>query len=131
MEIKEIFAKLKELLNNSYCVYSNYPVGAIIETDKGYFNGVNVENGSFGLTICAERNAIGAAISNGAKEVKTVYVLTKDLNDTGTPCGACRQVISEFANEQAQVYIINYDGSYKSYHIDQLIPYKWSAKKSL
>lgn len=131
MEIKEIFTKLKELLNNSYCVYSNYPVAAIIETEKGYFSGVNVENGSFGLTVCAERTAIGNAITEGAKKIKTVYVLTRDLNDTGTPCGACRQVVSEFASEETNLFIFNYDGTYKNHHIDQLIPHKWSPKKSL
>lgn len=82
---------------NAYCPYSKFPVGAAVvgEDDKTYI-GCNVENTSYGMTICAERNAIFNAIANGCKKIKCV-VISLPVPNVG-PCGACRSVIDEFAD---------------------------------
>lgn len=84
---------------NAYCPYSKFPVGAAVLTDNGeVFSGCNVENAAFGLTICAERNAIFQAIAKGAKRLLTVVIYTP-TPIASAPCGSCRQVINEFGPE--------------------------------
>ena len=79
----------------AYAPYSRYHVGAAVRADDGrVFSGCNVENASYGLSMCAERTAIFGAVAAGATQVKAVAVATED---GGTPCGACRQVLAEFA----------------------------------
>lgn len=88
--------KSKAVSTNAYCRYSKFHVGAAIKTKSGkIFTGCNVENVSFGLTMCAERNAIGAMITAGESDPQEVVIYTP--TDTPTlPCGACRQVLNEF-----------------------------------
>jgi len=82
---------------HAYCPYSNFPVGAALLTCDGHvFTGVNVENASYGLTVCAERNAIAAAVAAGALEFDTIAIAAGGGTDPVTPCGACRQVLAEF-----------------------------------
>jgi len=77
--------------------YSNYPVGAAVLTESGrIYDGVNIENAAYPVTICAERVAIFKAVSNGEKELKAIAVVTKN---GGMPCGSCRQVMAEFNPE--------------------------------
>jgi len=94
----------------AYQPYSHYSVGAALLTKSGkIFTGCNVENASYGLTICAERTAVFKAISEGEKDIEAIVVVTKD---GGMPCGACRQVLNEFnpkmiviaTDEQGQVH---------------------------
>ena len=98
-------AKLKlaarEAAAKAYAPYSGFAVGAAIWSDAGVFTGANVENASYGLTNCAERSAIFAAVSAGARRVRCVVVYTPTREPTA-PCGACRQVIHEFGPD-AQV----------------------------
>lgn len=89
----------------AYVPYSQFKVGAAILTaDDEIFVGVNFENVSYGLTICAERNAIGTLITGGQRAIKAVAVSSEN---GVTPCGACRQVLLEFAPEDVPVYLIN------------------------
>ena len=101
--------KLLKLLDNIYAVYSNFPVAAIVVMNDGReFCGVNVENASYGATICAERSAIVSAISAGYKrhDFKELYIMTKSVK-VSTCCFICRQVISEMFNEDAKVVCMN------------------------
>jgi len=99
-----LIQKAEEARANAYAPYSVYRVGAAILDEEGRIHvGVNVENISFGLTVCAERNAVGAMAAAGGREIKAVAVVTKD---GGTPCGACRQVLAEFAPDPVKVLVI-------------------------
>ncbi len=82
---------------HAHAPYSSFAVGAALEsTDGRVFSGCNVENASFGLTVCAERNALGAAIAAGARKFRRIAVVSRGA---AAPCGACRQVLSEFGIE--------------------------------
>ena len=92
--------KLLELIKNSYAPYSKLHFACIVETEDGsLFNGVNIENASFGGTICAERNAINNAISNGHKKFKVLYLMT-DNEDICYPCNICKQTFLEFFDDK-------------------------------
>src|SRR5208337_4896960 len=97
MEIDGLYALALEAASESYSPYSRFRVGAaILCADGRVFTGTNVENRSFGLTVCAERNAIAAAIVGGKRDFAMIVVATPDAEYPVSPCGACRQVLSEF-----------------------------------
>ncbi len=105
---------------NAYAPFSKFKVGAAVLTANGrVFAGCNVENGSYGLTICAERVAIFKAISAGQREVRAVLVYA-DTPELTPPCGACLQVITEFsANPEI---VLSNGRSRKTYHLRELLP---------
>lgn len=118
---------LEKLLENSYAVYSNYRVSCTcIMNDGRMFNGVNVENASFGATICAERNAITSAITSGYKkgDFKELHVMV-DSEKIAHPCFVCRQVITEFFNSNDKVYVYN-KKDMEVYRVSELCPYPFS-----
>ena len=89
----------------AYAPYSRFPVGAVLVAEDGRaFEGVNVENGSYGLTICAERSACVQAVGAGARRFTAIGVATHTSAHTGSPCGACRQFLAEFGLELVVVY---------------------------
>lgn len=97
-EIEKLFEKALKVSENAHAPYSNFHVGAAVIGNNGkIYVGCNVENGSYGLTMCAERNAIFAAIADGCKNIKAVMIVAPTGHRTG-PCGACRSVIDEFAD---------------------------------
>lgn len=113
------------LLNNSYSPYSKFRVASIVVMKDGVeFNGVNVENASYGVTNCAERSAIYTAISNGYKpyDFEKLYVMC-DCDDIGTPCFICRQVISEMFEKDKEIICINPKNEMKKFRVDELCPY--------
>ncbi len=123
-----IFKQLKALQKKAYCKYSHYAVAAIIETDKGIFEGVNVENAAYGVTLCAERNAITTAITNGATKVNKVSLITDSVDDGGTPCGACRQVMVEFMKPNSIVDVYSSKGTVVSYKLQELLPFSFDKE---
>ncbi|MEO0080319.1 MAG: cytidine deaminase [candidate division WOR-3 bacterium] len=111
----------------AYCPYSNFPVGAAVLTEEGrIFSGANVENASYGLTICAERVAIAKAVSAGARRIRAVLVFapTKELPP---PCGACLQVISEFG-EDCEVILTNGCRSRRT-RLRRLLPFRFRVDR--
>ena len=106
---------------NAYANYSHFQVGAVVITkDERYFLGANVENASYGLTCCAERNAVFAAIGSGARSFKALCVVA-DTEEPVAPCGACRQVLAEFPFEK--IILANCKGLTKIMTVAELLPY--------
>ncbi|ABL88257.1 cytidine deaminase [Pyrobaculum islandicum DSM 4184] len=95
-DVEDLIEKARAVINNAYAPYSNFKVAAVVKTKSGkVYTGVNVENASYGLTICAERVAVFKAVSEGDRDIDVVVVYT-DTEEPTPPCGACRQVIAEF-----------------------------------
>ena len=120
--------KLVSLLENAYCPYSKFPVSSIIVMKDGTeFSGVNVEDACTHAGICAERNAITTAITNGYKkgDFKEVHVLTSS-EGVGTCCGVCRQLIAEFFDKDALVYCYSKTGEMKRFTVEELLPFSFN-----
>ena len=114
----------KEACENAYAPYSNFPVGACVLCDDGAtYKGCNVENASYGLTLCAERNAISSAIANGAKAgIKAIAIFATNQTDC-LPCGACRQWIYEFQrNSDIKIITQGENSQINVYAISELLP---------
>ncbi len=112
----------------AYAPYSRFTVGAALLADDGQvYTGVNVENASYGLTVCAERNAIGAMALAGGRRVLAVAVCTEN---GVTPCGACRQVLSEFAPHEGDVpvWIVDGPGAVRETTLAALLPDDFGAR---
>ena len=104
----------------AYVPYSHYKVGAAILTGNGRLvTGVNVENASYGLTICAERTAVTKMVSEGEQVITAVVVATEN---GGSPCGACRQVLAEFAPEDIPIWLIDAQGKWQETTLHTLLP---------
>lgn len=118
-----------EAAANAYAPYSKFHVGAAVYTQGGkYFTGCNVENGSFGLTMCAERVAIGSAVSAGEREIVAVAVATVS---GVSPCGACRQVMNEFGQADCVVLICNDRGDLlQQFTLGTLLPSSFHGPSS-
>lgn len=118
---KKLLAAALAARENAYAPYSKFKVGAAVETADGHiFTGCNVENASYGLTCCAERNAVFAAIGSGARSFKALCVVA-DTEEPVAPCGACRQVLAEFPFEK--IILANCKGRTKIMTVAELLPY--------
>jgi len=99
METDELVRAARSALDRAYAPYSGFPVAAaLLARDGRVFTGVNVENASIGLSVCAERNAIAKAVSEGVREFEKLVIVTRAPEPT-MPCGVCRQVIWEFSHD--------------------------------
>jgi cytidine deaminase len=119
----------KQARQNAYAPYSGYNVGAAVLDDRGRIHsGCNVENASFGATICAERAAVANMIAEGGKKIKAAAVLTED---GGTPCGLCLQVLSEFAADPAAVEVLcaATNGTQRTFKLSELMPHPFKLKE--
>lgn len=124
MKKNELYKVAKKSRENSYSPYSKHKVGAALVTKTGkIFGGCNVENASYGGTICAERVAIQTAVaSEGKISIKEILVIT-DHEPAWTPCGFCRQVIAEFATKDTKIHISNLKGIQSTISIAELLPF--------
>lgn len=119
LELAELARQARE---GAYAPYSKFKVGAVIECCDGQiFTGCNVENSSYGLSMCAERVAIFKAISEGAREFRRIAVVA-DTDGPVRPCGACRQVISDMMGCQAEVIMTNLYGQVEVMKVCDLLP---------
>ena len=123
--------KAKKAFNNAYAPYSKFHVGSALVTESNeVFYGCNVENASYGLTVCAERNCICNAVVNGQTQLKALVVYTEQKKLT-PPCGACRQVIVEFFQSDAQIKAINHLGDEITWSVNELLPAAFIPKHLL
>ena len=124
MEYQELVDKAIEAKQNSYSPYSNFKVGAALLAKSGeVYLGTNIENASYGLTICAERTALFKAVSEGEKEFVSIAINCEtDSFNYAFPCGACRQVIAEFLSDDADVIVSIRSGEFKVYKVKDLLP---------
>lgn len=118
----ELLAAAWAAYRNAYVPYSGFPVGAALRgADGRVYAGANVENASYGLGRCAEQSAIQAMASAGVRAFDAIVVVSgSDL--PASPCGACRQILHEFA-PGARVRLVNADGQEQSYRVDELLPH--------
>jgi cytidine deaminase len=104
IKLDELFAEARKAADSAYARYSKFRVGAALLADDGtVFSGCNVENRSYGLTICAERTAVVKAVSSGYRSFAALAISTPDSEIPVGPCGACRQVLSEFMRPESPV----------------------------
>jgi homotetrameric cytidine deaminase len=122
MPLSDLRAAARTARNAAYAPYSRFAVGAAVETADGRrFTGANVENASYGLTMCAERSAVFAAVLAGAQRIAAVAVSGPD-GVTTAPCGACRQVLAEFGDADVPVSYARADGGWSDTTLGVLLP---------
>ena len=121
---RELVDLARAAAEKAYSPYSNFTVGAAIECEDGtIFKGCNVENASYGLSICAERTAAVKAVSAGHRVFRRIAVYGSSA-EYCMPCGACRQFLNEFCDDMA-VLCSNRDGAYASYMLSDLLPHSF------
>lgn len=120
---EQLLQQAREVATHAHAPYSHFRVGAALKADDSIFTGANIEISSYGLSLCAERSALSAAISAGAQSITQIAVACIDARPEAglqerVPCGACRQWIADLAPE-AIIYI---DGVERDFHLDDLLP---------
>ncbi len=129
--LEEALEAARAAQQNAYCPFSSFPVGAAVcvRGSDRIFAGCNVENSSFGASICAERNAILSMVAAlGASEITEVVVVSN--GDTpAVPCAHCLQVIAEFAGKETRVHLANETGFQAHYHFSELLPHPFLFSK--
>jgi cytidine deaminase len=127
MNETKLIEKAIEAMNKAYAPYSSFKVGAALLTKSGrIFTGCNVENASFGLSICAERVAIFSAVSAGELQFEKLVVVA-NTDSPVSPCGACRQVMSEFGD--FEVLLVNTRGEVVRTRVSELLPRAFKLKE--
>jgi len=128
MSDEQLLEEARRVRQNAYAPYSQFRVGAAVLTKNGEIHsGANVENSSFGLTICAERVALYCAISQGERDLAKL-ALVSDREDPAIPCGACCQVLSEF-NPDMEIVCANLEGLVKKFRLKELLPNSFKMKR--
>ena len=120
-----LLAQAKNALQNAYAPYSVFRVAAALEcADGSIFTGVNIENASYGATLCAERSAFAAAITQGKRDFVRILIIGGkggEITDFCPPCGICRQVMGEFCKKEFEIILYN-GKDYRTYTLAQLFP---------
>jgi cytidine deaminase len=128
MTDRELLALATQARGNAYAPYSRFEVGAALEcTDGSIYTGCNVENAALGSTICAERAAVCKAVSEGHQDFRRIAISAEGENYC-TPCGACLQVLAEFAPNM-EVLSLRADGRYVSYNLSKLLPVTFTLER--
>ena len=123
MTMDDLIEAARRVRENAHAPYSRYKVGAAVRTASGkVFVGANVENASYGLALCAERSAIAGAIAAGETRLAAVAVITAS-SPPAAPCGMCRQVLAEFADDDLPVTLVNDAGERKDTTLGALLPH--------
>lgn len=126
----ELVEAARRARENALCRYSGFAVGAALDAEDGkIYGGCNVENGTFGLTVCAERVAIWKALSEGVRGFRAVAVVTGAAEPT-PPCGACRQILWEFAGD-IDVVCATLEGKAKRFKLRELLPEPFDFDKDV
>jgi cytidine deaminase len=127
MREKDLVRMALEARDAAYAPYSGFRVGAALLAEDGrVFTGCNIENASYGATICAERTAVAKGVSEGARTFTAVAIASFDAAPC-VPCGICRQTIFEFAAEGFRYLSVAADGSYVAYGMDEILPHGFKA----
>lgn len=119
-QIDDLVEAARRVRGNAYAPYSRFPVGAAVLAGGRVFTGVNVENASYPLSVCAERSAVAAAVAAGERRMDAVAVVAGDREGT-PPCGGCRQVLNEFGPEML-VVSVSAAGVRRTWHLPALLP---------
>jgi cytidine deaminase len=121
---RELIERALAARAHAYAPYSHYAVGCALDTGDAVFEGVNVENASYGLSICAERSAVAAAVASGARSLRTIVVATES-SPPASPCGMCRQIMMEFADDPSavRVILVNPAGETHTHTVAELLPH--------
>lgn len=128
MKFEDLVARALAARAQTYSPYSNYAVGAAVQTSDGrVFTGANVENASYGLSVCAERAAILAAVNAGAKELRAVAVATS-TTPPAAPCGVCRQTMAEFADDAMPIVLVNDRNERTETTLGELLPHAFRRR---
>lgn len=123
---EHLVALALEARKKAYAPYSHFPVGAALLAESGeIYAGCNVENASYGLSICAERVALFKAVAAGERRFKAIAVVTETM---ATPCGSCRQVLAEFGEDELQVIVADPEGQMEVYTLGELLPAGFTSK---
>jgi len=129
---KKLLEAALSVADNSYAPYSRFRVAsAVLDGEGRVFTGVNVENSSYGLTVCAERTAIFNAVTHGAKKIREVLVYARDSEEPVPPCGACLQVIAEFGSADTLIHMVSGTGKYRRARLGELLtsPFVWGRSE--
>ena len=125
MTNKELIEKAISAKSLACTPYSKFKVGACVLAESGKtYTGANIENSTFGATICAERNAIMSAVLNGEKQLTKIAICSSS-NDYTFPCGICRQTMAEFADDNFEIIVAKTPDDYKIYKLGELLPYSF------
>lgn len=133
MKNNELIKSAENAMKNAYCPYSNFSVGAaLLCDDETVFTGCNVENASYSMTMCAERTAFAKALLEGKRKFKAIAIVGgKDgkIEDFCYPCGACRQVISEFCKKDFEIILKNNNNEIEELTLGELLPKSFCLEK--
>ncbi len=127
--MKKLLKEAQKVQKNAYARYSDFKVGAALRTSSGkVYSGCNVENSSYGLTMCAERNAIAGMIADGEHNIEEI-VIVGDTEKPLPPCGACRQVIAEFSKPDTKIVMYNRNEEKVEMTLEEILPLTFLLKE--
>ena len=127
-DLIKVFKLCLEVFDRAYCPYSNFHVASVVKVSVGgkdrFFSGCNVENASYGATICAERVALTNVVANmGKQNIDYLMLMTKEGREGDVPCGSCLQVMQEFCPSDMPVYIASRKGICRVFKMKELLPF--------